>query len=255
MLIYAVGAANNLRRGTKMKSLFMAFAALCGSGSAKETRLPESNEEKADDSEAYSEGDVGFWTSYMEECPVTESDRYKRFYHSLKEKGITVFPGVVKNDNGTTYHLASRDTIASFFQNRGVSSVHLADVEVGLGGLEGLNSQWALFERSMPLFSDHLKTNPIDSGYALMAEYVVEETINVIHVIQCYILDSDGEDAFSFLLNSHHKLFTDARLETEAVKSRDESIGKGADVIVKALQYQFEAGIFGEISPKIQSTE
>jgi len=242
MLIYAVGAANNLRRRAKMKSLFIAaFAALCASGCAKEARLPEPNEEKADDSEAYSEGDVGFWTSYMEECPVTESDKYKSFYHGLKEKGIAVFPGVVRNDDGTTYDLASRNAIASFFQSRGVSNVHLADEEVGLGGLEGLNSQWALFERSMPLFSDHLKANPIDSGYALIAEYVVEETINVIHVIQCYILDSDGEDAFSFLLNSHHKLFTDARLETEAAKSRDELLGKGTDVIIKALQYQFEA--------------
>jgi len=225
-----------------MKSLFIAaFAALCASGCAKEARLPDSNGEKADDSGAYSEGDVGFWTSYMEDCPVTESDRYKRFYHSLKEKGITIFPGVVKNDDGTTYHLASRDTIASFFQNGGVSNVHLAGQEVDLGGVEGIESQWALFEKSMTLFSDYLKANPIDSGYALIAEYVAEETINVIHVIQCYILDSDGEDAFSFLLNSHHKLFTDARLETEAVKSRDESIGKGTDVIVKALQYQFEA--------------
>lgn len=235
-----------------MKSLFiMAFAAgifgsvapkiQCASGCAKEARLPNPNEEKADDSEAYSEGDVGFWTSYMEECSVTESDKYKRFYHSLKEKGIAVFPSVVKNNDGTTSDLASRDTIAGFFQNRGVSSVHLVNREVGLGRLEEINSQWALFERSMLLFSDHLKANPIDSGYALIAEYVVEETINVIHVIQCYILDSDGEDAFSFLLNSHHKLFIDARLETEAVKSRDELIGKGTDVIVKALQYQFEA--------------
>ncbi len=221
-----------------MKSLFIAdFVALCASGCAKEAP----NGEKADDSGTYSEGDVGFWTSYLEDCPVTESDKYKRFYNSLKEKGITIFPGVVKHDDGTTYHLASRDMIASFFQNRDVLSVHLVGQEVDLGGLEGINSQGALFERSMPLFSDYLKANTIDSGYALMAEYVVEETINIIHVIQCYILDSDGDDAFSFLLNSHHKLFTDARLETEAVESRDELIGKGADVIIKALQYQFEA--------------
>ena len=225
-----------------MKSLFIAaFVALCASGCEKEAGLPDPNGEKVDDSGTYSWRDVGFWASYMEDCLVTESDMYRRFYHSLKEKGIAVFPGVVKNDDGTTYHLASRDTIASSFQNRGVSSVHLVDGEVDLGGLEGINSQWALFERSMPLFSDHLKANPIDSGYALVAEYVVEETINVIHVIQCYILDSDGEDAFSFLLNSHHQLFSDARPETEAVESRDELIGKGADVIVKALQYQFEA--------------
>ena len=71
-----------------------------------------------------------------------------------------------------------------------------------------------------------------------MVEYVADE---VIHVIQCYILDSDGEDAFSFLLNSHQKIFNDARLETEVVKSRDKLIGKGADAIVTALQFQLDA--------------
>lgn len=222
-----------------MRFLYLAApVVLCASGCAKEARLPNTNGEKADDSGTYSEGDVGFWTSYMDDCPVTESDKYRQFYHSLKEKGITIFPGVAKDDDGNTHHLASRDTIASFFQDRGVLNVHLIDQEVGLGGLKGINSQWALFERSMSLFSDHLKANPIDSGYALMAEYVVNRTI---HVIQCYILDSDGEDAFSFLLNSHHKLFNDARLETEAVESRNELIGKGTGVIIKALQFQLDA--------------
>jgi len=209
-----------------MESLFwVASAALCASG---------------DNSGTYSDGDVGFWMSYMEECPVTESDKYKRFYNSLKEKGITIFPAVVINDDGITYDLASRDTIASFFQSRGVSSVHLADEEMDIGGTEGLNSQWALFERSMSMFSDHLKANAMDSGYALMAEYVVGGTI---HVIQCYILDSNGDDAFSFLLNSHQKLFTDAQqeIDAEALESRDELIGKGSDVIIIALQHQLEA--------------
>jgi len=222
-----------------MRFLYLVdLVALCALGCTEEEQLPDSNGEKADDSGTYSEGDVGFWASYMEDCPVAESDRYKRFYHSLKERGIAIFPGVVKDDNGTTYHLASRDMIASFFQNRGVSNVHLADQEVDLQGLEGINGQGALFERSTSLFSDHLKANLMDSGYALMTEYVVNKTI---HVIQCYILDSHGEDAFSFLLNSHHKLFVDARLETEAAKSRDELIGKGTDVIIKALQYQLDA--------------
>lgn len=209
-----------------MESLFLvASAALCASG---------------DGSGKYSDGDVGFWMSYMEECPVTESDKYKQFYNSLKEKGITIFPGVVRDDDGTTYDLASRDTIASLFQNRGVSSVQIADQGVDLGGVEGLNAQWALFERSMSLFSDYLKANAIDSGYALMPEYVVGGTINVI---QCYILDSDGEDAFSFLLNSHQKLFTDAqqKIDEEGLESRDELVGKGSDVIIIALQHQLEA--------------
>jgi len=85
-----------------------------------------------------------------------------------------------------------------------------------------------------------LKAKPAKSVYALIAEYVVNGTV---HVIQCYILDSDGEDAFSFLLNSHHELFANAQQEiaAETAKSRDELIGKGADLIIKALEYQLNA--------------
>ena len=54
------------------------------------------------------------------------------------------------------------------------------------------------------------------------------------------ILDSQAEDAFSFLLNSHHKLFGDVRLEPELVGLRAELIRKGTDVIIKALQFQLD---------------
>ena len=162
------------------------------------------DKEKADDSGTYAEGEAGWWVSYNDDCPVTESDKYKGFYNSLKEKGMTVFPAAAKDeDRTTTYHLASRDTIGNFFQSRGISKVHLADREVDLGGLYGVQGQYGLFERSMSLFSDYLKENPIDSGYALMAEYVINEDRRTIHIIQCYILDSNGEDTFSFLQNSH----------------------------------------------------
>jgi len=210
------------------------------SESDEDTQLSDPKEEKANDSGTYSVGEAGYWVSYNDDCPVTESDKYKEFYRSLKDKGITVFPGAAKDDNGTTYHLASRDTIGNFFQNRGVSNVHRADQEVDLQGLEGVIGQWGLFERGMSLFSDYLKANPIDSGYALMAEYVVSEDRLNIHIVQCYILDSNGEDAFSFLLNSHHKLFVDTRLWAGA-ESRDDLSGIGADAIIKALQIQFDA--------------
>ncbi len=32
--------------------------------------------------------------------------------------------------------------------------------------------------------------------------------------IQCYLLDSSGNNAFSFLINDHHRIFTDAKLKT-----------------------------------------
>lgn len=215
----------------KMTSLCLAISvALC-----------TSNGEKANDSGTYSQADVGFWMSYTEGCQVTESDTYKRFYQGLKEKGITVFPGVAMHDTGPTYHLAARNTIASLFQDRGIPTVYPVEQEVGLGTMEGINNQFALFKRSRSLFSEHLRANPIDSGYAVMTEYAVEETVNIMHVIQCYILDSDGEDAFSFLLNSHHRLFNDFGLETEAVESRDKLIAKGTDVVIQALQCQLNA--------------
>ena len=78
--------------------------------------------------------------------------------------------------------------------------------------------QWQLFKKSMSLFADYLKVHPVNTEYALVVECLVSPRRIVsprrsggeaIGGIQCYVLDSNGSNAFSFLLNSHHELFTD----------------------------------------------
>ena len=103
--------------------------------------------------------------------------------------------------------------------------------------------QWNVFQTSMSLFADHLKAHPINTEYALVVECLVTPRRSggeAVGGIQCYVLDSSGSNAFSFLLNSHHELFTDAQLKIGNVttESRDELVKKSTEVVIKAFQRQ-----------------
>ena len=63
-----------------------------------------------------------------------------------------------------------------------------------------------------------------------------------IFAIESYILDKDGNNAFSFLLNSHHEMFASARLRakdsTEAARTK--MFSDATRLVVTALQRQLE---------------
>ena len=60
--------------------------------------------------------------------------------------------------------------------------------------------------------------------------------------IHCIILDNRGENAFSFLLNSHHQMFVDAKLTADDLsdESRTALIRKATDVGMQALAGQLQ---------------
>ena len=66
--------------------------------------------------------------------------------------------------------------------------------------------------------------------------------------IHVYVLDSGGENAFSFLLNSHHESFSEAKLRASknTAKSREQLAIKSTKIAMKALKQQigrFREGI------------
>ncbi len=61
--------------------------------------------------------------------------------------------------------------------------------------------------------------------------------------IHCYVLDRDGSNAFSFLLNSHHKIFVDAALKTQdlSAQGKEQLVAGAARTALNALKQQVEA--------------
>ena len=104
-------------------------------------------------------------------------------------------------------------------------------------------TQWALFQKCLKIFSSHLYENPIESDYSILLEVLITPTISgglAVGGIQCYILNSDVENAFSFLINSHHNVFNDAEMNTysDNDENRDILILKATDVFLETFKEQ-----------------
>ncbi|MGC9366114.1 MAG: hypothetical protein ACP5FK_03615 [bacterium] len=85
-------------------------------------------------------------------------------------------------------------------------------------------TQWAVFEANMSIFSDYLESLDNSWDYAMTVEILMTNTPSggqAVGGIQCYILDDQGEDVFSFLMNSHHDMFNDADLTITATDSTE----------------------------------
>jgi hypothetical protein len=109
-----------------------------------------------------------------------------------------------------------------------------------------MGAQWALFNKDMETIAKEVKQRASGTPYHLVLEFLVGprrsggENVGGIH---CFILDPQGRNAFSFLLNSHHKLFVDAELQSDYVSdmSRETVIAKCTSVALTALHRQLHA--------------
>ena len=166
----------------------------------------------------------------------------KLFQNGLGKIKITIFPTIVRSFIWTIYDQSSSKRIGTFFETNNLARVHYSNKKINMNKLTA-RGQWNLFQTSMSLFADHLKVHPVNTEYALVVECLVTPRRSggeAVGGIQCYVLDSDGSNAFSFLLNSHHELFTDAQLKIGNVttESRDELVKKSTEVVIKAFQRQ-----------------
>jgi len=174
--------------------------------------------------------------------PKVASGSDKLFQNDLGKIKITVFPTIVRSFNWTIYDHSSSKRIGTFFETNNLAKVHYSDKKIEMNKSTA-KIQWQLFKKSMSLFADYLKVHPVNTEYALVVECLVSPRRSggkAVGGIQCYLLDSKGNNAFSFLLNSHHKLFIDAQLKTNnaTTESRDELIKKSTEVVIKAFQRQ-----------------
>ncbi len=166
----------------------------------------------------------------------------KLFQNDLGKIKITVYPTIVRSFNWTIYDQSSSKRIGTFFETNNLAKVHYSNKKIDMNKSTA-KIQWQLFKKSMSLFADYLKVHPVNTEYALVVECLVTPRRSggeAIGGIQCYVLDSSGSNAFSFLLNSHHKLFIDAQLKTNnaTTESRDELVKKSTEVAIKAFQRQ-----------------
>ena len=200
-------------------TIVLALAALCLSLSAHET------EEKTPD------------PGFRPEC-----ERESVFIADVETATVRVYPSVIRTPTNTTYSIASQQQIVAFLNDEKVTKAVADDKPFDVGEIKG-RGQFEWFQNDMATIGQEAASREIDADYVLVMEVLFppqrgsNQTVFGIH---CIVLDDDGQNVFSFLLNSHHQLFVDAAMHVEegTAETRAALISKATAVGLEALAAQ-----------------
>jgi hypothetical protein len=163
------------------------------------------------------------------------------FLEALDTTTIAVYPSLVRRANRTAHSFASQSQIIAFLNAENIATAVAAPYRIDLGALPQV-PQWDLFQNDMWRIAYLLTDHQFDAEYHLFMEFLFPVNNQAVFGIECYVLDRNGENAFSFLLNSHHQLFVDAKLvaNNSSEAARAKLLEKATQVGVTAFKRQLE---------------
>jgi hypothetical protein len=173
------------------------------------------------------------------------SDLATAFVNEVATADIVVFPTIVRDPYISRYSTASRDLVIEFLEKNGLGRARAAESQFYLGKLQR-QPQLELFEDSIRTIGQQLASSQIVADYVMALEVLVppsREGGTEVFGIHVYILKPDGENAFSFLLNSHHESFSRAELHTRkgTAKSKEQLAVESTKVATQALDEQMSS--------------
>ena len=164
-----------------------------------------------------------------------DSDLAAAFVDTLGSSAVAVYPVIVRRADRTAHSFAAQEQIVTFINQQDLANATGSPLRIDLGGLKG-RSQWDLFESDMQRIGEALQGRTPAVGYHFFMAVVLPVSNQRVFGIHCYVLDDQGRNVFSFLLNSHHELFVDARLY-----ARNSSEEARSQLMTKAIQAGMEA--------------
>ena len=167
--------------------------------------------------------------------PSSHSDT---FLESLDSASIVVLPTIVRRDKRTAHSFASQARISAFLNEEGMGKASMKQRRVKMLPLQPV-SQWDLFQYGLDTVAHALEGYDTGADYTLVMEMLLPVD-HVVWGIEVYVLDREGRNAFSFLLNEHHEMFVDAKLQARdsSEKARTQMIDDATAVGLTALQQQ-----------------
>ncbi|MBN2311644.1 MAG: hypothetical protein JXR94_21880 [Candidatus Hydrogenedentes bacterium] len=162
------------------------------------------------------------------------------FLESDGTSTVTVFPAVVRTFEGVAYSQASREAAIAFLKENRLGVGQASDTELDLANTGG-GVQWNAFQNGIKALAAKLPEQKLSSDYVMLLEFLVTNTRSggvAVGGIECYLLEGNGANACSFLLNSHHSVFTEAGLSTADLspEAREQMIMKGTAVALAELR-------------------
>ena len=170
-----------------------------------------------------------------------ESEQASAFIESFDNATIAVYPSIIRKVDRTAYSYTSRERIAASLNEGGTTTAIVANSRIDMGVLHG-GSQWEWFQNGIQAVSREVQRKARDVDYSLVMEFLFPPGNHSVFGVHIYILDRNGENAFSFLMNSHHRSFVDANMvvkdSSEAAHTR--VIEKATRLGLAALKAQIE---------------
>lgn len=172
-----------------------------------------------------------------------ETEYAEAFLNAVGTAQMVVYPTVVRtkttDDFIMSYNNESQKAIIKHLTEKNIADPNACTMELDLSRVEG-QGQFGLFQSSMKQMAEQIKQN-----YHLAAEVIIIQTPDnksFVFGIQVYILDHAGQNAFSFLLNSHHKIFIDAKLNSKdnSKQAIEKLVENSTRLALQALELQIQ---------------
>jgi hypothetical protein len=166
-----------------------------------------------------------------------EGPRESQFLEDLGAASIAVYPTLVRRIERTAHSFPSQEQVIAFLNAQGIGHAVAAGRRLDPGRLNQ-QSQWLIFEAGLATLAGTVPDSHTSADYHLVLEILVPGD-DAVFGIECYLVDREGENAFSFLLNAHHQVFAEAELVAgESQAARDAMIDKATGVAMRALAAQ-----------------
>jgi len=175
-----------------------------------------------------------------------ESELASRFISDIKTATIRVYPTIIRSPTNTTCSTMSQEQAVAFLDKNKVANAVKDNNEINPGELQGLGQfQWC--QHDMEIIGREVQKRKVKEEYILVMEILFPPTRNnrqAVFGIHCIILNNQGQNAYTFLLNSHHQMFVDANMVANdlSAESRNQLINKATNVGLEALVMQIESG-------------
>ena len=152
----------------------------------------------------------------------------EQFFADLGNTSITIYPTYIKrmardelgkplgsDAFNSGYEHKETERLAAFLRCECLAQVKIVADEVPLGG-KWQKTQYGIFKASSRAFADYIATHPIDTEYAMMAEYAIPG--DKVWAVHAYVVNAKGELVWILHLNEHFDVFTniDPKIPAEA---------------------------------------
>ena len=169
---------------------------------------------------------------------LVDEEQMEVFFNDLGDTSITVYPTYIKrmdkdsdgkptgrDASNSGYELNETERLAAYLRCECLADVTVSSDNVPLGG-DWQKTQAGIFKASAQAFGEYVAANPIETEYAMIAEYAIP--FDRIWAVHAYVVNASGEPVWILHLNEHFDVFTEINPEIPA---------DGTDVLLKFLRF------------------